>query len=525
MNPETKIMSHRPPAKHENSVTMPYRKTRVNDGIRYILHLPGGQQIICYSCDGTFRVWDLETGTQVKEWEDIKYQVFSTALSPGSKTVATGHGDGVVKLWDVDTGKVIKTLTGHAVTKRVHAVCWSPDGERVAGGFEGAVLRVWDVKSGETVLGPINAASGDPNGADMYEVGYSPDGKMIATAVFTSWLKIWDANTGEFLKLLVVFSRIATCLAWTSDGKTLFSGGWRNITKFNLATRWSRIAVIDVNWEVKNFTGCVGTISLSPNQRILAGTPFLGRTVQLWNVETNQPIGPLLRPEGDGAVFQSTTFSADGKFLVTSCEDYLYTWDLSAIVKEAGLPLDILDTTPRPAPKSKDVPRIPRGFFDDDLRRANSRIRLSQSHRPYHLTPAPRQRTLDRFYSFWHRPKSQSKSDYHTRPRSHLLSRTRNLVSGILGRRDSSDFEVQEVEVPCTAGKETIMLERSQLAARLDLPKSKSLKDLARHHNCHLQLPLPRHFLLSMIPPEHREYPHVLISPVVDGAFVFEATF
>jgi WD40 repeat protein len=40
---------------------------------------------------------------------------------------------------------------------------------------------------------------------------------------------------------------------------------------------------------------------------------------------------------------RSVTFSADGKLLVSSCIDnHIYTWDVSAIVKEAGLPSDIV---------------------------------------------------------------------------------------------------------------------------------------------------------------------------------------
>jgi WD40 repeat protein len=75
-------------------------------------------------------------------------------------------------------------------------------------------FRVWDVKNGETILEPINA------GEYMDGVCYSPDGKMIATG--GKRLKIWDADTSKLLKTLQV--RV-WCLAWTSDGKTLITGG------------------------------------------------------------------------------------------------------------------------------------------------------------------------------------------------------------------------------------------------------------------------------------------------------------
>ncbi|KAG2078497.1 WD40 repeat-like protein [Suillus decipiens] len=238
------------------------------------------------------------------------------ALSPDGKTVATGSRDGVMKLWNVDTGKVIKTWTGH--TEEVSSVCWSPNGGRVVSVSWDGIFRIWDVKSGETILGPINA------GEDVYAVCYSPDAKMSATG--RDKLKVWDANTGELLKIIEGY---CPCLAWTSDGKTLFAGR----LKLDTAT-WT------VLHEHQYFPD---TISLSPNERILATTSYWDKTVQLWNTETDQPIGTPLHHEDE---VNSATFSANGKFLVTGCNDNdLYTWDVSAIVKEAGLPSDIVTSS------------------------------------------------------------------------------------------------------------------------------------------------------------------------------------
>jgi len=39
--------------------------------------------------------------------------VYTIALSPDGKTVASGSGDGAVRLWNIETGKVIVKWTGH----------------------------------------------------------------------------------------------------------------------------------------------------------------------------------------------------------------------------------------------------------------------------------------------------------------------------------------------------------------------------------------------------------------------------
>jgi WD40 repeat protein len=100
-------MEYPAPAKHNNSATTPYRKIEVKNDIENILHLPGGKRIITNSFDGSFRVWDLDTGTQVgEEWEDQERGALAMTLSPGGKTVVSGSRNGMMRLWNVDTGKV-----------------------------------------------------------------------------------------------------------------------------------------------------------------------------------------------------------------------------------------------------------------------------------------------------------------------------------------------------------------------------------------------------------------------------------
>jgi WD40 repeat protein len=87
-------------------------------------------------------------------------------------------------------------------------------------------------------------------------------------------------------------------------------------------------------------TATVHGIAISPNGRILASA-LADDTAQLWNLENSQPISsPLHHAHGVTCV----SFSADGKLLATSCNDKnAYTWDVSAILKEAGLDDLLLD--------------------------------------------------------------------------------------------------------------------------------------------------------------------------------------
>ncbi|KAG1728339.1 hypothetical protein EDB19DRAFT_1941282 [Suillus lakei] len=205
---------------------------------------------------------------------------------------------------------------------------------------------------------------------------------------------------------------------------------------------------------------------------------------------SSQPIGTPLHHSN---YVNSVTFSADGKFLVTSCNDnHIYIWDVSAIVKEPDLLPDNVDATPRLAPKITGVRRIPPGFFDDTLREANYlRIRQSQSNGPNnHPTPTPRQRTLTPFSSFWRHSKTHRATEPDPQPQSHSLSWTRSLVSHMLRRQNASDIQLREqpvVDVPYTAGKLRNYHARGKPAASLS--RLSNTHTMQQHPAFHSTLP------------------------------------
>jgi WD40 repeat protein len=280
------------------------------------------------SDDGSLRVWNVESGKQIGEdWQGEGAGMNTIALSPDGKKVVRGSSDGAVRLWDIDTAKVIATWTGH--TTAVLFLYWNGDGRRVVAGSYDGIIRVWDVETGETILrvGPLELTN-------MHTAVYSPDKTMIATGGRASdigFIKIFDPNTGKLVKNLEpTVSEVVYSLTWPEDGKTLISGSDNGKIKIWNTTTWHQIAVLT------GHTSTVDDVAVSPNGRILASASWgPGGTMRLWNLENGEPISSPI--QSDNGV-HCVSFSADGKLLATGCCDgNAYTWDVSAIVKEAGL--------------------------------------------------------------------------------------------------------------------------------------------------------------------------------------------
>ncbi len=147
--------------------------------------------------DNSVRVWDAETGEELRRMEGHAGRVWAVAFSPDGARVASGAADESVRVWDAETGEELRRMEGH--TDWVRCLAFSPDGARVASGADDGSVRVWDAETGEE-LRRMEGHADEVNG-----VAFSPDGARVASGADDRSVRVWDAATGECLAILTVY--------------------------------------------------------------------------------------------------------------------------------------------------------------------------------------------------------------------------------------------------------------------------------------------------------------------------------
>ena len=135
------------------------------------------------------------------------------------KMIIAGGLDGVVRLWDTETGEEIRTINAHLGA--VNSLAFDPSGKRFATSGADHKARIWDLASGEQVL-EVQHDQWIANAA------FSPDGKHLATAGWDYVAKVWDSSNGEELLKLEghtdIYYRNRLQSGWKAPGDSRM--GW-----------------------------------------------------------------------------------------------------------------------------------------------------------------------------------------------------------------------------------------------------------------------------------------------------------
>ncbi|OCQ97987.1 serine/threonine protein kinase [Oscillatoriales cyanobacterium USR001] len=280
--------------------------------------IPNGRAVATGNTDGTIRLLHLCSGKLVRTMIGHSGAVWAVAVSPDGRAIASGGADNTIKLWDIYSGELIRTFYGH--TAGVFSVAFSPDGKAIASVSKDKTVKLWQVETGielETLKG---------HSAGIQSVAFTPNGEILATGSDDGTIKLWNWQTGELVRTLAGHTDAVWSVAVSPDGQTLASGSWDNTIKlWDLNTSESPQPNGYLLRTLNGHLDKVQSLAFSPDGQTLASGDLSG-TIKLWQMGSGGLMGTL---KGHSS-WVEVAFSPRGKTLVSgSFDDTIKVWRLS----------------------------------------------------------------------------------------------------------------------------------------------------------------------------------------------------
>jgi WD40 repeat protein len=343
--------------------------------VTHVAFLPNGKTVLTASQDNRVRLWDLETGKELRRFDRkpaengagvgmmggrmMVWAVgtaafggggFHVALAPDGKTLAAAGADNVVQLWDVATGKELRQIKMPPVG--LATLLFSPDGKILAVRGAQPTIYLWDATTGKE-LRQLTTPQKNPAGGVFIGGGFgtasmafSPDGKILAAGETTfdngkvvTAVKFWETAGGKELRQISAGQQmVVSALAYAPDGKTLAYAFQNGI----------HICAADTGKEIRQIKGqdpWIKGLVYSPDGKTLAVKGTADPAVRLLDPETGKvrlqlgeaagAAANALVMMGMGGFGCDLAFSPDGKLVATGEGSTVRLWE-AATGKEMG---------------------------------------------------------------------------------------------------------------------------------------------------------------------------------------------
>ena len=233
---------------------------------------PDGHWVLAASVEGGVQVWDLETARPIMRVAKRLPHIFAILLSRDGQQVFTASADKVVRLWDVVSGERVNRYSGHR--REVTSLALSPDGRLLLTGSNDSYVRLFEVGSAQEVR------RFDGHRGGIFGLAFSPDGKSAVSGGEDSSVRLWDVEKGTQVRFFMGHSYAISAVGFTGDGKHIVSAGDTTIRVWNP----------DTGKEMKCLTGHTDSVlgmAISPigDQALTASKDM---TVRYWQLPSER---------------------------------------------------------------------------------------------------------------------------------------------------------------------------------------------------------------------------------------------
>ena len=290
---------------------------RGQDGyLRALAVVPGGQQIITGSLDGTIVTWAVAAPNQVGRVAPVAHErgdIHSIAFSADTRAFAVGTSRGMVHIYDTAQPDRPPTALPR-VPAPIYGVAFSADG-KLAEASSDEQIRLWDVP-GQGPTTPLWTLS-YPHGA-VRAVAFDPTSQRLASGSADGSVAIWQpgVDSTQPISAARASQDIVATVAFGDQGRLLASGGFDKTVAIWSTSRPGQLEPIG---RIRDHDEAVFSLQYSDNGALLAVSSADGST-SLWSTAHDAAAPAKLAKivaEGPTRRIRAEAFSPDGHLLVT----------------------------------------------------------------------------------------------------------------------------------------------------------------------------------------------------------------
>lgn len=275
---------------------------------------------------------------RVKEFNRLtghQGRVYSIAISPDGRWIASGGDDKILRLW-THKGFLVKGFSGHE--GRILSLAFSPDGRTIASSGAEGMVKLWRKSGRKLRTLPVDS--------EVFSLSFnpkitrnSPQSEIyLATAGSDGQIKLW-AEDGTLIRSIQAHSKTILKIVFSHQSSTLWSASLDGTVKqWNLAD-----GTLLKTLQHDRF---VNSLALSADDRLIATGSGNG-ILSLW--ETTGQL--LLSQTAHHSVIADVKFATQGGFVATASWDgTIGLWQLNGTlinrIEDHGAPVQSLAFDP-----------------------------------------------------------------------------------------------------------------------------------------------------------------------------------
>jgi WD40 repeat protein len=243
--------------------------------------------------------------------------VVAVAISPDSNYVATASRDKSAKLWELNTGREVRSFLGHQAS--VISLDFSRDGKYLLTGGNDHTVKLWEVNTGKQMLSIVlddtewynkNYGSGEER---INDVAFDPQGRYFVT--LGQMVHVWEFPSGKKITSWMVAqgNRGAESLSLSADGQWLAVGTDATVDVYTTKD-WKQVHTIKPR-AYSSCGGCFADQVFTPDNRFVIKATR--QEVVKYDLAQAKPITTFSKHMDD---LTSVDISANGKRILTSTE-------------------------------------------------------------------------------------------------------------------------------------------------------------------------------------------------------------